>query len=116
MAAQDNFLKSRGSEMSLARAARAHQEQTVLARERELPGEAPNDEFCLHETVVPGLELFARSLLDLVVRLEILEIAVAVALGNTSLCEEPLGAVAHGAVAGHGPDHRVFAGSRFRRR
>ena len=55
------------------------------------------------------LELFARHIFDVVVRLEILEIAVTIAFGDARARQRTVGAVARGAIARNRPHHFRFA-------
>src|SRR4029077_5636826 len=96
-------------EMRFAYAARADQQQAMFAAERKFLGEARHNKLRLREATVPGLELLARDVFDFIVRLEIFEIAVAIAFGDASASQRALGAVARGAIARNGPDHFGFA-------
>src|SRR5579864_5367112 len=112
--AQDDFLERGDSQMRLAHAARAHQQQAVLALHfangGELLSETLDDEFRLREAGFPCGELVAGGILDLVVRFVVFEVAVAISLGNARASEHAFGAIACGAIAGNGPHHFGFPG------
>jgi hypothetical protein len=58
------------------------------------------------------LQLFARDIFDVIVGLEIFEIAMAISLRDSCAVKGTLGAVIRGAIARDGPNHFWFTGRR----
>src|SRR5215469_7315002 len=114
MPAQNNLLERRYGKVRLAHTAWPHHQQSLLyslvaGRGHIFVGESLDDELRLRKAAVPGFELLARNVFELVVRFEIFEIAVAVALRNARPRKRPLRAISCRAIARDGPDHPWLA-------
>src|SRR5208282_2443249 len=98
--------------MRLPHAARAHQQESMLCAEGEFSNKTLHSNFCLSETLVPRLHPRSRDFSILVVRLVIIEVAVAIALRHAGLREDAFVAIARRAIARHGPHHLRLARGR----
>jgi hypothetical protein len=105
--AQHDLLQSRNREMRFTHATRTHQQQTglsVFANRRKFLGKSLHDELRLRETSIKRGQLIGRNVFNVVIRFEIIEIAVAIAFGNARSGESALSLVAFSAIAGDRPN------------
>jgi len=76
----------------------------VFANRSEFLGEPLHDELCLRETSVECRELIRGNIIDVIIRFEIIEIAVAISFGDARSRQGALGLITFGAVARNCPD------------
>src|ERR1700690_337688 len=81
----------------------------MLAAKRKFLCKTLNDELRLREAAIPPDELLTRHIFNVIVRLEIVEIAVAITLGHARTRERAFRTVARGAIARNRPNHFWFA-------